>query len=130
MTDYNRAQELCQKSMWPSWAPVPDKPTVYVDCKATLNQLTIQSPGREIIEEEGGELDSHEEVRLSFAGPGEIKRREVRVPQSRQPRTERQEQGGGAGLQRKVGFLSIQLFPNSCATDVVFSQVVTAPHSS
>ena len=77
MTDYNRAQELCQKSMWPSWAPVPDKPTVYVDCKATLNQLTIQSPGREIIEEEGGELDSHEEVRLSFAGPGEIKRREV-----------------------------------------------------
>ena len=72
MTDYNRAQELCQKLMWPSWAPVPDKPTVYVDCKATLNQLTIQSPGREIIEEEGGELDSHEEVRLSFAGPGEI----------------------------------------------------------
>ena len=28
-------------------------------------------------QEEGGELDSHEEVRLSFAGPGEIKRREV-----------------------------------------------------
>ena len=28
-------------------------------------------------EEEGGELDSHEEVKLSFAGPGEIKRREV-----------------------------------------------------
>ena len=27
-------------------------------------------------QEEGGELDSHEEVRLSFAGPGEIKRRE------------------------------------------------------
>ena len=26
-------------------------------------------------QEEGGELDSHEEVRLSFAGPGEIKRR-------------------------------------------------------
>ena len=25
----------------------------------------------------GGELDSHEEVRLPFAGPGEIKRREV-----------------------------------------------------
>ena len=30
-------------------------------------------------QEEGGELDSHEEVRLSFAGPGEIKRREVAV---------------------------------------------------
>ena len=28
-------------------------------------------------QEEGGELDSHEEVRLSFASPGEIKRREV-----------------------------------------------------
>ena len=27
-------------------------------------------------QKEGGELDSHEEVRLSFAGPGEIKRRE------------------------------------------------------
>ena len=27
--------------------------------------------------EERSELDSHEEVRLSFAGPGEIKRREV-----------------------------------------------------
>ena len=28
-------------------------------------------------QEEGGELDSHEEVRSSFVGPGEIKRREV-----------------------------------------------------
>ena len=28
-------------------------------------------------QEEGIELDSHEEVRLSFAGPDEIKRREV-----------------------------------------------------
>ena len=28
-------------------------------------------------QEEGGELDSNEEVRLSFAGPGEFKRREV-----------------------------------------------------
>ena len=28
-------------------------------------------------QEEGGELDSHEKVRLSFVGPGEIKRREV-----------------------------------------------------
>ena len=28
-------------------------------------------------DQEGGELDSHEEVRFSFAGPGEIKRREV-----------------------------------------------------
>ena len=28
-------------------------------------------------QEEGGELDSNEEVRLSFAGPGEFKGREV-----------------------------------------------------
>ena len=28
-------------------------------------------------QEEGSELDSHEEVRLPFAGPSEIKRREV-----------------------------------------------------
>ena len=33
---------------------------------------------------EGGKLDSHEEARLSFAGPGEIKRREVVLdPQER-----------------------------------------------
>ena len=28
-------------------------------------------------QEEGGELDSHEEVRLSFVGPGEFERKEV-----------------------------------------------------
>ena len=33
---------------------------------------SFAGPG-EISEEEGGELDSHEEVRLSFAGPGDIK---------------------------------------------------------
>ena len=45
-------------------------------------------------------LDSHEEVRLSFVGPGEIKRREVELGSaepSREPRRG-QEQGGGAGL--------------------------------
>ena len=40
----------------------------------TLNQ-PFASPDE--MQEEGGELDSHEEVRLSFAGPGEIKKREV-----------------------------------------------------
>ena len=35
-----------------------------------------QSPG-ETDQEEGGEVDSHEKVRLSLAGPGEINRREV-----------------------------------------------------
>ena len=45
-----------------SWAPVPHKPTVSVNVKQHVNH---------------GELDCHEEVRLSFVGPGEIKRREV-----------------------------------------------------
>ena len=48
-------------------------------------------------DQERGELDSHEEVRLSFAGPGEIKRREVVLDPSSWPRRD-QEQGGGAGL--------------------------------
>ena len=36
-------------------------------------------------QEEGRELDSHEEVRLSFAGPGEIKRREVALDPQESP---------------------------------------------
>ena len=64
-------------------------------------------PRRE--QEEGSELDSHEEVRLSFAGPGEIKSREVEL--------------GSEGWT----CLLLQFFLNSCATDIVF---VTAPHSS
>ena len=63
-------------------------------------------PRRE--QEEGSELDSHEEVRLSFAGPGEIKSR-------------------GVSWAQKVGLLLLQVFLNSCGTDIV---LVTAPHSS
>ena len=47
-------------------------------------------------QEEGGELDSHEEV-----SPEEIKSREVE-------------------LVLRVGLLSLQLFPNGGATDIVF----------
>ena len=36
---------------------------------------SFAGPGED--QEEGGELDSYEEVGLSFASPGEIKRREV-----------------------------------------------------
>ena len=57
---------------------------------------------------EGGELDSHEEVRLPFVGAGEIKSREWSWAQ-------------------KVGLLLLQSFLNSCATDIV---LVTAPHGS
>ena len=74
-------------------------------------------------QEEGGELDSHEEVRLSFAGPGEIKRREVVVVPQESP---------GEIKSREVELgseswtcLLLQLFLNSNATDIV---LVTAPH--
>ena len=29
----SQSQELCEESKWPSWAPVPNKPTVSVDVK-------------------------------------------------------------------------------------------------
>ena len=54
-------------------------------------------------QEEGGELDSHEEV-----SPEEIKSREVE-------------------LGWRVGLLLLQLFPNGGATDIVFMTVL---HSS
>ena len=73
-------------------------------------------------QEEGGELDSHEEVRLSFAGPGEIKKREVVLDPQESPeeiksrevvldpqespeeiKSREVEQGGGAEL-RKLDF--------------------------
>ena len=47
-------------------------------------------------QEEGGELDSHEELD-AFACPGEIKRREVELDPQESPRRD-QEQGGGTGL--------------------------------
>ena len=49
-------------------------------------------------QEEGGELDSHEEV-----SPEEIKSREVVL-----------------GYRERVGLLLFQLFPNGGATDIVF----------
>ena len=58
-------------------------------------------------EEEGGELDSHEE-----ASPEEIKSREVVL---------------GWRERERVGLLLLQLFPNGGATDIVF---VTVLHSS
>ena len=99
-------------------------------------------------EEEGGELDSHEEVKLSFAGPGEIKRREVswtlmkksdchlRV-QARSrggrwswtlKRAQKRSRGGRRSWAQKVGlsFASVvpqQLYYGHCPCD-------SAPHSS
>ena len=61
-------------------------------------RLSFASPGE--IKRREVELDSHEEVRLSFAGLGEIKKREVVLdPQERPPRRD-QEQGVGAGLRK------------------------------
>ena len=44
LTRLSRAQELCWKSRWPSWAPVPNKPTVSVDVKQhfKINQTFAQ----------------------------------------------------------------------------------------
>ena len=77
-------------------------------------------------QEEGGELDSHEEVRLSFAGPDEIKRREMVLGPQESPgeSKSREVELGSESWTR----LLLQLFPNSSATDIVF--VTTPPHSS
>ena len=37
LTGGYRAEELCGESRWPSWAPVPNKPTVSVDVKPQFN---------------------------------------------------------------------------------------------
>ena len=65
------------------------------------------------------------EVRLSFVGPGEIKRRDVVLdPQESPPR---REQGGGAGLRKlDLSFASVvpqQLCYGHCPCD-------SAPHGS
>ena len=74
-------------------------------------------------QEEGGELDSHEEIR-HFAGPGEIKRKVVVLDPQVSPEEIKSRE---VELGLKVGLLLPQLFLNSGATDIVF---VTAPHSS
>ena len=58
----------------------------------------------------------------TFAGPGEIKRREVVLDHQVSP-----EEIKSMELGLKVGLLLPQLFLNSRATDIVF---VTVPHSS
>ena len=66
-------------------------------------------------QEEGGELDSHEEVRLSFAGPGEIKRREVVLDPQESPeeiKSREVEQGGGAEL-RKLDFFCFSCYSSA-----------------
>ena len=74
-------------------------------------------------QEEGGELDCHEEVRVSCAGPGEIKRGEVVLDPQVSPEEIKCRE---VELGSRVGLLSLQLFPNGGATDIVF---VTVLHS-
>ena len=76
------------------------------------------SVSKHAIQDAGGELDSHEEVRLSFAGPGKIKRREVALDPQESP---------GEIKSRDVELdseswtcLLLQLFLSSSATDIVF----------
>ena len=75
-------------------------------------------------QEEGGELDSHEELNYHLRVQARSRGGGGAGP-SRQP-TRDQEQGGGAGF-RKLDYPLLQLFLNDCATDSVF---VTDPHSS
>ena len=75
-------------------------------------------------QEEGGELDSHEQVRL-ICGSRRDQEEGGGAGPSSEPRRD-QEQGDGSGL-RKLDRPLLQLFPDSCSTDTVF---VTAPHSS
>ena len=72
-------------------------------------------------QEERGELDSTKKLDAS-AGPGEIKRREV-VLDAQVSQEEIKSREVELGL--RVGLLSLQLFPNGGATDIV-----TVLHSS
>ena len=80
-------------------------------------------------QEEGGELDSHEEVRLSFAGAGDQDQEEGGgAGPSGEPRRD-QEQGGGAGLRKLDLSFASELFLSSSAADIVLVSE-SAPHSS
>ena len=76
-------------------------------------------------QEEGRELDSHEEVRLSFAGPGEIKRREVVLdPQVNPEEIKRREvELGSESWTSFASAVSQQQCYGHCPCD-------SAPHSS
>ena len=65
-------------------------------------------------QEEGGELDSHEE-----ASPKETKRREVSWTLTRKLAQKRSRVGRWCWARERVGLLLLQLFPNGGATDIV-----------
>ena len=64
-------------------------------------------------QEEGGELDSHEEVRLSFAGPGEIKRRDVVLDPQLSPDKEIKSREVELGPESWTSFASV-VFQQQC----------------
>ena len=72
-------------------------------------------------QEEGGELDSHEEVRLSFADPGVIERREVVLDPQESP-GEIKSREVELGSQRWTSVVPQQQCYGHCSCD-------TAPHS-
>ena len=96
-----------RKSRWPSWAPVPNKPTVSVDVKQHFNNQRRPESRRD--QEEGGDLDSHEELDNHL-------RVQARPRRGRRCWTlKRARERSRAGLRN----LLLQLFLNSCATDNV-----------
>ena len=69
-------------------------------------------------------MDPHEDVRLSFAGPGEIRRREVvRDPQESPGESKSREVELGS---ESWTCLLLQLFLNSCATDIILVTLCSA----
>ena len=68
-------------------------------------------------QEEGGQLDSHEESWTFICGSRGYQEEGGGAGPSREPRRD-QEQGGGAVLW-KLDYVLLQLFLNSCATDIV-----------
>ena len=56
---------------------VPNMPTDIRGHEALHHHHHVRLTESTRDQEKGGELDSHEEARLSFAGPGEIRKREV-----------------------------------------------------
>ena len=71
---------------------------VSVDVKHHVYLLSESCRESRRDQEEGRELDSHEEVGLSFAGKDGIKRRDVVLDPQESP--EIKSKGGGAGLRK------------------------------
>ena len=83
--------------------------------------FTLHSEGREPRrgQEQGGGAGVPQKVGQSFAGPGEIKRREVELDLQESP-GEIKSKAVELGCYRELGHPLLHLFLNSCFSDIVF----------